>query len=214
MCRGSSFPTSAGVFLTCLACLGGWTRAGEPISRPQMRQLPPSSVAATARPPSQRELVDAREIVERRFRDPLSRADSAAGANAATAALLDAAAGEEDRAVKWHLLAEARRLGAAAGNAAAVDRSIVLADAAFEFDAVVEEHRLLRGIPLQALDPIRAAALAQVAEGLAQRAEADGRPEVAADVWGLAIRSWQRAGDTAAARRAASRAAAASPAPR
>jgi hypothetical protein len=202
------------VFLTCLACLGGWTRAGEPISRPQMRQLPPSSVAATARPPSQRELVDAREIVERRFRDPLSRADSAAGANAATAALLDAAAGEEDRAVKWHLLAEARRLGAAAGNAAAVDRSIVLADAAFEFDAVVEEHRLLRGIPLQALDPIRAAALAQVAEGLAQRAEADGRPEVAADVWGLAIRSWQRAGDTAAARRAASRAAAASPAPR
>jgi hypothetical protein len=175
----------------------------EPATRPRMERL--EAAPSGDRPPSQRELVDAREVVERRFRALLAAADTAAGANAATAALLEAAATEPDRAIKWHLLAEARRLAAAAGNAAAVDRSIVMADAAYEFDAVVEEQRTLREIPLRALDPARATALAEVAAGLAERAEADGRPDAAADAWQLAIRGWQRAGDVAAARRAAIR---------
>jgi hypothetical protein len=175
--------------------------AAEPAVRPRMGQMP----AATSgrEPPSPRELVDARETLERRFRAALSSADTAAGANAATAALLDASVMEEDRALKWLLLAEARRLAAATGDATAIDRSIRLAEAAFDFDAVAEEHRLLREIPLRALSRPRAAGLAEVAEGLAQRAEADGRRDVAADSWALAIRGWQRAGDGAAARRAA-----------
>ena len=177
--------------------------ADEAAPRPRMEQLRTDGVAD--RPPSPRDLVDAREEVDRRFRDLLARADTAAGANAATATLLEAAATEQDRAVKWHLLAEARRLAAAAGNAAAVDRSIIMADAAYEFDAIAEEHRTLKGIPLRALEPARAATLAQVAEGLAERAAADDRSDVAADAWALAIRGWQRAGDVAAARRAAAR---------
>lgn len=175
----------------------------EPDGRPRMESL--AAGPAGDRPPSLRELVDAREVVERRFRGSLAGADTAAGANAATAVLLEAAASEQDRAVKWQLLAEARRLAAAAGNATAVDRSIAMADAAYEFDAVAEEQRLLREIPLRALDPARAAALAEVAEGLAERAEADGRPDAAADAWQLAIRGWQRVGDAAAARRVATR---------
>ncbi|MFM7108135.1 MAG: hypothetical protein ACKOZU_05975 [Planctomycetaceae bacterium] len=177
--------------------------AVESAPRPRMDPLRPG--VADGRPPSARELVDAREVVERRFREPLAHADTAAGANSATTALLDAAATEQDRAVKWLLLAEARRLAAAAGNAAAVDRSIVIADAAYDFDAIAEEHRTLREIPLRALDPGRATALARVAEGLAERAEVDARPDVAADSWALAIRGWQRAGDDDAARRAAAR---------
>lgn len=203
MRRAPPFPSSAAAL--ALALLAGAASAEEPSVRPRMEQM--HSAPSAARPPSQRELVDARTLLERRFRDTLARAGSAAGANAATAQLLEAAATEQDRAVKWLLLAEARRLAAAAGNAAAVDRAIMLADAAYEFDAAVEEHRLLREIPLQALDPVRAATLAQVAESLAERAEADGRSDLAADVWALATRGWQRAGDAAAARRAATRAA-------
>lgn len=175
----------------------------EPSGRPRMEQMRPA--AALGQPPSQRDLVDARAVLERRFREPLAHTATSAGANAAAAALLDAAATEQDRAVKWLMLAEARRLAAAAGNATMVDRSIVLADAAYDFDAVAEEHRALREIPLRALDRARAAALAGVAEGLAERAETDGRGDVAVDAWMLAIRGWQRAGDNAAARRAATR---------
>lgn len=184
-----------------LAVAGRPAVAAEPAGRPRMGQMP--SMAVGRQPPSQRELVDARETLERRYRATLSGADTAAGATAATAALLDASAAEEDRALKWLLLAEARRLAAATGDAVAIDRSIRLAEAAFEFDAVAEEQRLLRGIPLRALSRPRAAGFAEVAEGLAQRAEADGRVDVAADSWELAIRGWQRAGDALAARRAA-----------
>lgn len=175
-------------------------------TRPRMERLEPE--ASIRRPPSQRELVDARDVVTRRFRDALSRAGSTAGANAAASQLLDAAATEADRAVKWHLLAEARRLAAAAGDAATVDRSITAAAAAYDFDAVAEERRLLREIPLRALDRVRATTLAEVAAGLAERAEADGRPDVAADAWSLAMRGWQRSGDIQSARRAATRLAA------
>lgn len=177
--------------------------ADDPPERPQMRQMPPRRQGGV--PPTARELIDAREVMERRFREPLAHADTAAGASAAATALLDAATTEQEPAVKWAMLVKARKLAAAAGNATAVDRAIVLADAAFEFDAIAEEHRTLRGIPLRALDPSRAAALADVAAGLAERAEADDRPEVAADAWALAIRGWQRAGDIEAARRAAAR---------
>lgn len=189
------------VALVLVALVAAGAAGAEPIVRPRMGQMP--SVTTGREPPSPRELVDARETLERRFRGPLSSAGTAAGAHAATAALLDASAAEEDQALKWLLLAEARRLAAATGDAAAIDRSIRLAEAAFEFDAVAEEHRLLREIPLRALNRPRAAGLAEVAEGLAQRAEADGRHDVAADSWALAIRGWQRAGDGAAARRAA-----------
>ncbi|MFM9058763.1 MAG: hypothetical protein ACKOSQ_06545 [Planctomycetaceae bacterium] len=177
--------------------------ADERPTRPQMRQLQPTRPGGL--PPSDRELVDARAVIERRFREPLAHTGTAAGASAAATMLLDAATAEEEPAVKWALLVEARRLAAAAGNAAGVDRAIVLADATFEFDAIKAEQHALRGIPLRALDRSRAAQLAQVAEGLAERAEADGRPEVAADSWALAMRGWQRAGDLAAARRAATR---------
>ncbi len=176
-----------------------------------MEQLVPEPTSA--RLPTQRELVDAREIVERRFGDVLASAGSAAGATAAATTLLEAAASEEDRAVKWLLLTEARRLAAAAGNATVVDRSIVMAAAVYEFDAVAEEQRTLREIPLRALDPARAAALAEVAEGLAERADADGRRDAAVDAWHLAIRGWQRSGNREAARRAALRLGAVEPPP-
>lgn len=191
------------VALALIALAGGSAEPAEPAQRPRMEQL--QEGRRVEPPPSPRELVDAREVVARRFREPLASAATAAGANAATATLLDAAATEQDRAVKWLLLVEARRLAAAAGNANAVDRAVALAAAAYDFDAVAEEHRTLREIPLRALDPVRAAALAQVAEGLAARAEADARPDIAADSWSLAIRGWQRSGDVAAARRAAAR---------
>lgn len=177
--------------------------ADEAAPRLRMEQLRPDR--SVDLPPSARDLVDARDALERRFREPLARAGTAAGANAAAATLLEAASTEPDRAVKWLLLAEARRLAAAAGNAVAVDRSILMADAAYDFDAIAEEHRMLREIPLRALDSARASALAQVAEGLAERAEADDRADVAADAWALAIRGWQRAGDVAAARKATAR---------
>jgi len=177
------------------------SRAAEPVVRPRMGQMPAARLGRE--PPSPRELVDAREALEHRFGAMLSNADTAAGAAAATAALLDASVAEEDRALQWLLLAEARRLASTTGDAVAIDRSIRLAEAAFEFDAVAEEHRLLREIPLRALSRPRAAGLAQVAEALAERAEADGRRDVAADSWALAVRGWQRAGDRMAARRAA-----------
>lgn len=172
-------------------------------ARPTMRQLP--AAAAGTLPPTARQLVDARETFAERFREPLSRTRTVAGAHAAAALLLDAAAVEDDRALKWLMLAEARRLAAAAGDAATVDRAAVLAGASYEFDALAEECRALEEIPLRGLDPPRAAGLAGVAEGLATRAEADGRRDVAIDAQSLAIRAWERCGDIAAARRAAAR---------
>ena len=185
-----------------LAAASAW--AGEPTSeRPVMRELPPA--AAFASPPSQRELVDARAELQRRFREPLARATTAAAANRAAESLLDAALAEEDRALKWLLLAEARRLAAAAGNALLVDQAIVLASASFEFDVIAEELRVLGEIPLRGLDPPRATALAEVAERLATRAETDGRRNDAVAAQRLAVRAWQRAGNAAAAAKAAAR---------
>lgn len=201
--------TSPGLFPAAVMLAFGVVAAGDttaevaaPPRRPVMRQLP---AALAGGPPSPRELVDARAEMMRRYREPIGRASSAAGATAAAESLLDAAAAEPDRAVKWLLLEEARDLAAAAGNAVVVARAVLQASATYEFDAVTEEYRALAAIPLRALDPARAAGLAEVSERLCQRADAESRRALAADAQALAVRAWQRAGLIDAARRAEAR---------
>jgi hypothetical protein len=149
--------------------------AEEPPPRPVMTSLPP--VAVREQPPSRRALVDARAELQRRFREP-------------------------DRALMWLLCSEARRLGAASGNAAVIHRSITLASATYDFDALDEELRALAGIPLRGISPQRAVGLAEAAEGVASRAEIDGRTGLALSAQDLAIKAWQRAGAREACRRA------------
>jgi hypothetical protein len=168
-----------------------------------MQQLAPA--AAAGEPPGPHELVDARTELQRRFRDEFATISTPAGANAAVAALLDAAATEPDRRLKWLMLDEARELAADAGNATAVSRAIQIAAASYDFDAVAEEHRTLNEIPLRLLDPARAAALADAAGRLAARAETDGRRDMATSAQLLAMRGWERAGNIAAARAAAAK---------
>jgi hypothetical protein len=172
-------------------------------ARPRMQQLAPA--AAAGEPPAPHELVDARTELRRRFRDEFATISTPAGANAAVAALLDAAATEPDRRLKWLMLDEARELAADAGNATAVSRAIQIAAASYDFDAVAEEQRTLNEIPLRLLDPDRAAALADAAGRLAARAETDGRRDVATSAQLLAMRGWERAGNIAAARAAAAK---------
>lgn len=181
-------------------------KADEPVvppERPVMKQLP--AAAARETPPSARQLVDARSEVRRRFREPLSHSDTAAGASLAAEVLIAAATDEQDRSLKWALLEEARRLGVAAGNAGVVAKATTLASAVYEFDDIDVELRALRDIPLRGLSPPRAAAVAEAAERLATRAEADERREDAIAAQLLAIRAWQRVGAPDAVRRAISR---------
>lgn len=173
-----------------------------PGGRVMMRQMAPASAGA---PPAARELIDARETFHDRYGDRRGRTPSSAAAIALATLLTDAATAETDPPVRWLMLAEARRLAAAAGDAVTLDRAFVLAAASWEFDAHAEEYRLLEGIPVRLLDTRRAAALARVAEVLATRAETDGRRELSADALALAVRGWQRAGDRAAAGQAADR---------
>jgi hypothetical protein len=178
--------------------------ADEPVpARPTMQQLP--AEAAVDAPPTARELVDAREEFERRYPGILARGRTTAGAAVIANSLIEAAASEEDRDVKWFMLAEARRLAVASGNAPALDRAIVLASATFEFDAVDEELRSLKEIPVRLLAPQRAAAFAEVAEEVAGRAESERRRDLAIQSLNLAVRGWQRAGAIDAARKAAAR---------
>ncbi|MEY3204597.1 MAG: hypothetical protein RLZZ21_928 [Planctomycetota bacterium] len=172
-------------------------------ARLRMRQLAPA--AAAGEPPGPHELVDARAELQRRFRDELASVSTPAGANAAVASLLAAAASEPDRRLKWLMLDEARELAADAGNAAAVSRTLKLASASFDFDAVAEEYRTLNAIPLRLLDPDRAASLAEAAGQLGMRAETDGRRDMATSAQLLAMRGWERAGNIAAARAAAAK---------
>jgi hypothetical protein len=174
--------------------------AEEPPPRPVMTSLPPA--ATREQPPSRRALVDARAELQRRFREPLFRADTAAGADRAAEMLVEAAASEPDRALKWLLCSEARRLGAASGNAAVIHRAITLASATYDFDALGEELRSFKGIPLRGISPQRAVGLAEVAEGVASRAAVDGRIGLALSAQDLAIKAWQRAGAREACRRA------------
>ena len=165
-----------------------------------MRQLP--AAASLEAPPSARILVDARAEFDRRYPGLLARGRTTAGATLVAEALIEAAITEEDRGLKWFMLAEAQRMAAASGNAAALDRAIVLASATYEFDAVETEYRALKEIPLRILSPPRAAALAEVAEKVASRAEGDGRRDLAMSAQSLAIRGWQRAGLMEPAKRA------------
>jgi hypothetical protein len=168
-----------------------------------VRQFP--DAAMIDGPPSARELIDAREEFEARYPGVLARGRTSAGAAVLADVLIDEAAAEADRAVKWLMLAEARRMAVASGNAAAVDRAILQASATYEFDAIDEELRSLKEIPVRLLAPQRAAAFAEVAEKLAGRAESDGRINEAVTALDLAIRGWQRAGLVPAARKAAAR---------
>ena len=168
--------------------------------RPTMRQLAASSTLAA--PPSQRDLVDARAALKARFKEPLSHTQTAAGARHAATTLLDAAHEETEPALKWLLLAEARRLGAAAGSAEIVNRAITLTSAVFDVDELATELESLGEIPLRALDAQKTVQFAAAAEKLATRAEADGQEETAQSAWLLAFRSWQRCGNLEAARRA------------
>ena len=168
-----------------------------------MQQLP--AEASLEAPPTARDLIDARAEFERRYPGILARGRTTAGAAMLPDVLIDAAVSEDNRDVKWFMLSEARRMAVASGNAAALDRAVVLASATFEFDALEEEYRLLREIPIRMLAPPRAAALAEVAEKVANRAEGDGRRDLAIMSWNLAVRGWQRAGAMDAARKAAVR---------
>jgi hypothetical protein len=190
---------AAAVFLSATA-----VGADEPAAaRPTMQQLP--AEAAVDAPPTARELVDARAEFERRYPGILARGRTTAGAAVIANSLIEAAASEEDRDVKWFMLAEARRLAVASGNAPALDRAIVLASATYEFDAVDEELRSLKEIPVRLLAPQRAAAFAEVAEEVAGRAESERRRDLAIQSLNLAVRGWQRAGAIDAARKAAAR---------
>ena len=188
---------SAGVFASAAAAE---PRATTVAQRPVMTSLP--QAALLEQPPSRRALVDARAELKRRYWEPLFRAKTAAGADRAAEMFVEAAATEPDRALKWLLLEEARRLGAASGNAAVIHQSITLASASWEFDALSIEHRALEEIPLRGLSGQRAVKLAEAAEAVATRAEIDGRLDLALDAQDLAIRAWQRAGAREACRRA------------
>ena len=134
-----------------------------------MQQLP--AEASLEAPPTARDLIDARAEFERRYPGILARGRTTAGAAMLPDVLIDAAVSEDNRDVKWFMLSEARRMAVASGNAAALDRAVVLASATFEFDALAEEYRLLREIPIRMLAPPRAAAMVEAA-GAARAARA------------------------------------------
>jgi len=173
------------------------------IRRPLMRQIGP--LEAAAGPPSRRAVADGRAAVRRRFRAEFSHTATAAGARLAAETLLSAALTEPDRTLRWVLLDEARRLGESSGQAGIVSRSFAAAAGTYDFDDVAGELRSLEQIPVRALDGGRAAALAKAAEQLAARAAGDNRLPQAIAAEGIAVRAWQRAGNSPAAREAASR---------
>lgn len=171
--------------------------------RPRMQSLPPANRGGSV--PSQRSLVDARSTFRKRYGDPTSRVRTSTAALMLAEALLKEAAGENDAAVKWVIIEEARELAISAGSPRVVGQSVRVATAEFDFDALSVEYRALAEIPLRALDPGRASELATAAGAVATRAEVDRRFDVAVSAQGLAIRAWQRAGDIQAARLASQR---------
>lgn len=196
----------AGAAWAVMMCAAG-EAVGQPIdtteARPMMQQL--GQAGGLDKQPSSLELARSRSEFQRRFRDPLSHSNTAAGARLAADTLLTAATTENDLALKWLMLEEARRLGEATGQAGLVHRAITLASAIYEVDAIEMELRCLKQIPLRGLDSQRAASLASAAENIATRAEADQRLDKAVAATLLAYRAWQRAGNKEAARQAAAR---------
>ena len=174
-----------------------------PPARPSMRSL--ESASALGRPPSKRALIDARKRLQERFGETLSHTDTAVGARLAVEILMAAATEETDPALRWLLLDEGRRLGAAVGSAETVTLAVKRASAFYEFDALEMEFRSLTEIPIRALSALKATQLAETAESLATRAETDRRLDLAARSQNLAVRAWQRAGNPTAARTAAIR---------
>jgi hypothetical protein len=170
--------------------------------RPTMTSLPQG---INRLPPSARQLVDARVEFRSRYREVLFRAKSATGADLAAEFFIEEASREEDRPLKWLLLAEARRLGVASGNAVVISRSITLATATYDFDALELEYRSLDEIPLRGVSPQRAVGVAEAAEALATVAELDTRMDIALESQDLAIKAWQRAGAIELCRRAMKR---------
>jgi len=162
-------------------------------ARPVMTSLPPG---VGRLPPTARQLVDARAEFKRRYREVLFRAKSATGADLAADFFIEEASRQPDRSLKWLLLDEARRMGVASGNAAMISRSITLATASFDFDALALEHRSLDEIPLRGISPQRAAGVADASEAIATIAELEGRFELSLASQDLAIKAWQRAGAT------------------
>ena len=188
------------MFVAAVAATAPADERADVVDRPRMRQL--SSAGLLDSPPSRRDMVDARRELRARFREPLSHVETAAGALQAAGILIAASADEEERSLKWLMLDEARRLGVAAGDADVVARAVLLASAVYEFDALETELRSLGEIPLRGIDRGRASRLALVAETLATRAETDGRLGLAATAQSLAVRGWQRAGNSDQARQA------------
>ena len=184
-------------------CKGADVPEDGPVGRPMMRQLGPGGGASAV--PTSQDIALARPELRRRFREPLSHAASSAGATQAAEVLLAAAATETDRTLRWLMIDEARRLGESAGQAGIVTRAITAASAAYDFDTTEAELRALKQIPLRGLDASRAAGVALAAERVAARAAADSRPDQSVAAEMLAYRAWQRAGNIAAARRAAER---------
>ena len=181
------------------------TAAGQEVGvdRPAMRQF--SGGGSLAKPPSQRELVDAKAVFRERYRGQLANVRTSARAMEAADSLRSAAVDEPDLALKWLLLDEARELAAAAGNAAGVTAAIRLAAAVYDFDELNREFESLETIPLRALDPGRLAMLAETAADLATRAETDDRLGLAEDAQFLCYKAWQRTGNLQAARNASLR---------
>ena len=171
--------------------------------RPQMQTLAPSQRSGAL--PSQRALVDARSEFRQRYGNPAARVRTSSATLLLAEALMAEAAGETDPAVKWVILEEARKLAISAGSPLVVGRSVRVASAEFDFDALAVEYRSLLEIPLRAIDPGRASDLANAAAGVATRAEVDQRYDVAILAQGLTIRAWQRAGNIHAARAASLR---------
>ena len=79
-----------------------------------MRQLMASGTLE--KPPTQRELVDARRTLKARFREPLSHVQTSAGAMQAVEILLEASAAEPDRSLKWLMRLFWQRVHAAHWN--------------------------------------------------------------------------------------------------
>ena len=119
--------------------------ADEATGRPTMRQF--SAGGTLAKPPSARELVDARATLKARFREPLSHTETTVGALMAAEIFVEASLTEDDKPLKWLLLDEARRLGAATGNADMIKRAIAMQSALIGLSAALPLlHGLLGGI--------------------------------------------------------------------